>query len=75
MMLALAMFTDPKSGEIRPTVAWLLLTGLPVAIATVFYAEYKSRGKRWLGKSQQTNHRNQIKQQNQYKKNSASSEC
>jgi hypothetical protein len=46
-MLVLSLIADPGSGEIKsPALACLALAALPVAIITVFYAEFRVRNRR-----------------------------
>lgn len=53
-MLLLAVVGDAKSGQIRATQLTLLaLAALPVLIAAVFYAEFRSRNKRRVRQSKE----------------------
>jgi hypothetical protein len=43
----MGMLAEPQTGRIQDQrAAWLALIGLPVAVAAVFYIEYRFRNKR-----------------------------
>lgn len=46
-LFVLGMLAEPQTGRIRDQrAAWLALIGLPVAVAAVFYIEYRVHNKR-----------------------------
>jgi hypothetical protein len=48
-MLALALLSDPQTGQIRtPYLAWLTVAALPIAIGVAFFAECRWRSKHFL---------------------------
>ena len=46
VMFIFVILADPSSGEIRsPALVWFVLAGLPAAIVTLFYSEFRWQNK------------------------------